>query len=183
MEVSRLRHKLMVYRALAALFFIGFVAVFAYARMAESGAKVQIGYFETKQADRQAELEAMRAEVDRLRAQVDALTKGPMPGLDKITFGMPIELDEGYVQYVELDTVDTGGSPAFGYRLLLRNGTTSLIQPQVTLHLFSDVGHPVGYAAVGPDEGYLAPNEKRTVEGRFRLEREGEPVYFRVDVN
>jgi hypothetical protein len=172
----------MVYRIVAVSLFIGLVAALAYAQMAASGAKVQIDYVEAKLAEQRAEAEAMRTEFERLRAQADALAKGPIPGLKRLTYDIPIELDDAYVSNIEFNISDDDGSPGFNYRLLLHNRTQSLIQPQVTLHLFDEAGREIAYAGLGLDEHYLAPNEKRSVKSRLRLDGADEPTYYRIEV-
>jgi hypothetical protein len=135
-------------------------------------------------------LSTINSELETARKERDALVQGRIPGLLPLTYDETIATDNEYIRNIIFTLVRNGKKETYEYRLVMHNGTLSVIHPMVEILLFNDVGVQIGLAQVehanasaGTVRSALDPGEVRSYTAAINLIRNEEPRYFLLAVS
>jgi hypothetical protein len=135
-------------------------------------------------------LGTVSSELETVRNERDALVQGRIPGLLPVTYDETIPTDNEYIRNIIFTLVKNGKKETYEYRLVMHNGTLSVIHPMVEILLFNDIGIQIGLAQVehanastGTGRSALDPGEVRSYTAAIELIRNEEPRYFLLAVS
>ena len=130
-------------------------------------------------------LNEINGELEATRKERDELVQGRIPGLLPLTYDETITTDNEYIRNIIFTLVKNGKKETYEYRLVMHNGTLSVIHPMVEILLFNDVGIQIGLAQVehanastGSGRAALDPGEVRSYTAAINLVRNEDPRYF-----
>ncbi|HEB94963.1 MAG TPA: hypothetical protein ENI96_00865 [Sedimenticola thiotaurini] len=137
----------------------------------------------------QASNKQLRATIDRLEQEQAELVAGRIPRLRPLKFDVTIPIEQEYFRNINFTLTGTTHRRRYEYRVVMHNGGSANVEPDVTLFLFDELGIEVGKARLtsgGNDteeeKNPLLPGETRSYSNEIRLDREATPKYFLVDV-
>lgn len=152
---------------------------------------------QTRASELDAELRRAEREIDDLRSalvqresDLAALVENRIPGMKPLEFNKLLDVMEDYVVNVSFAESGVDESKKLEYHAMLRNDTTGVIDPQVTIYLFDQYGLEVGAASLEKDDATqdyvlaeLRPGETRSYHEPIEVKRSAVPVYFMVHID
>jgi cell division protein FtsB len=158
----------------------------AYVRMSMADHEnTQLVAAERKQT---AELEALRPQVEKLREEIAALAEARLPDLQRLEFDKVIPIDKDYVKNIVFSVAGKGDQKQYEYKLVVHNGTLSLLHPRVDILFFDRVGIQVGLSRIGVQKDgtdtldMIDRGEIRSFSSHLDLTDNGQPEYFRLRI-
>ncbi len=179
----RCRRKNRILKFLLLLMVVGYAVVggvsYLYVKEAQHQAQEAKGAV-NRDAERLAELEDL---VEKMKVEMDALTRGRIPSLNKIVYDEVITIGEKYVKNLVFTLTRRGGQRTYEYKLVMHNTGSNVVQPRLRLILFDRVGLQLGISELkGQNDVVLIPDETRSHYAEVELTRQGEPVYYLLEV-
>jgi hypothetical protein len=180
------------YRLLSLL--LGIIAVAAIMAWAVVLAKLDLA--ETRAHELDAELNRASRDLADLRAQLDererdlvALVENRVPGMQALEYNKLLDIHQGYVLNISFAEAGVGETKQLEYHAMLRNDSTSIVEPKVTVYLFDEYGLEVGAATLEKDDATqdyalaeLRPGETRSYHEPIAIKRGAAPAYYMVHV-
>jgi hypothetical protein len=137
----------------------------------------------------QQELGDARGRLAEMNNDLRILLANRIPGISEISFSRPMEINNQYVRNLTLVRSGTGVDRRIRFSVLLENGRSQPLLPQVKILLFDEVGLQLGVVKLEKSQAgdnvknaEMAPGETRQYNGEVPLERDAPPRYFVVEV-
>jgi hypothetical protein len=168
---------------LAGLLLISAIGAFAWRYISKSGETIDIARAEnTTYKTRIQELEETIAQ---LNDEVLALSQGRIPGLRRIEFDQVLRVSREYVKNLVFSVTQKGAENSYEFKMVMHNEGPDIIQPGGSLALFDRAGLQLGITEFKKADGslFLAPGETRSYYDEIELAREGQPVYYMLELN
>jgi hypothetical protein len=184
--------KLRNYQILSLL--LGVIAVGAIMAWAVVLAKLDIA--ETRADELDAELNRASRDLADLRAKLDererdlvALVENRVPGMDALEYNKLLDVRKEYVLNISFAEAGIEGNKQLEYHAMLRNDTTGVVEPKVTVFLFDQYGLEVGAATLDKEDATqdyalaeLRPGETRSYHEPIAVKRGAVPAYYMLHI-
>ena len=131
------------------------------------------------------ELDSTIQKLAQAEERLAALAQGRIPDLFSLTVDQATQFEAGIVQNIIFSLVGVGAEKSYEYRIVLRNEGKEILEPNVKILLFDELGIQIGSALVpGEEDGAsgrattLEPQETRSYVGGIPQRQLNEPKYF-----
>ena len=180
---SRLRLLKLALGFLGAMFFLTvlFMSGYLASLAGENDSLISELHRSERQVDR------LQAELQQVSAQRDLLVQDRIPDLRPLEYDQAIAVDQGYIRNVIFTLARNGEETRHEYRIVLHNDSLSVVQPEVKIVLFDEVGVQIGLASLDratvsteTDRTLLDPGEVRSYSGTISMLGHKPPHYFLI---
>lgn len=137
----------------------------------------------------QRQMETLKAELARVTKERDAMVKGRIPNLTPMVFDRAIPIKHKYVRNIIFTITGSEKQHTYEYRIVLSNGSLSVVNPQVHILLFDGRGIQIGAASVDKvdaitrtDRITLDPGETRSYSSSIPVSGKEHPKYFLLQI-
>jgi hypothetical protein len=157
---------------------------------------VYIGNLRTENEEMLTQLDSTQHRVKSLQTMLarvtnerDALVKGRIPALTQLVFDRAIQIRRKYVRNIIFTVTGNQKEHTYEYRIVLSNGSLSVVDPQVKILLFDARGIQIGAASVEKvdattktDRIVLDPGETRSYSSSIPVDGKEHPKYFLLQI-
>lgn len=173
---------------LAASIFVGLVGILLL--------WMQIASVRSEAVDAVARLDKSERQVATLKTALakvtkerDAMVKGRIPDLTPMVFDRAIQIKRKYVRNIIFTITGSEKKHTYEYRIVLSNGSLSVVNPKVHILLFDGRGIQIGAASVDKvdaitptDRITLDPGETRSYSSSIPVSGTEHPKYFLLQI-
>jgi hypothetical protein len=138
----------------------------------------------------EAELLAVDSALRGTTRELRGLVENRLPGMHPLEFNTLLEIDRDYVVNISFSESGIGESKRIEYHAMLRNDSTGMILPRVTVLLFDEHGLQVGEERLDKMDATtdvlieeLRPGEARSYRETIGVKRGAVPVFFLIHID
>lgn len=136
------------------------------------------------------ELQAAQLMLEQREHELISLVENRLPGMHRLEFNKLLEIDRDYVVNISFSESGIGESKRIEYHAMLRNDSTGMILPRVTVFLFDEHGLQVGEERLDKMDATtdvlieeLRPGEARSYHETIGVKRGAVPVFFLIHID